>query len=159
MGQVDWNGVRFEAVPLSQAHFITVAGNYNFCRWESWRPPIHGVLYTGEAEDIGDRFIEHIRYGRVAQAESLGATHLLMSTDFAGTNDRYDLETVLRYELRPPLNRELPPLLETVHAAARRLNLYGFIYKYGAQLAQIRGNQERWGRGRGALSALQYYGA
>lgn len=155
MAHADWNGVRFEAVPMAQAHYITAAGNYNFCRWESWRPPIHGVLYTGEAGDIGDRFIEHIRDGRVANAERMGATHVLVSTDFAGMNDRYDLETLLRYELRPPLNRELPPMLETAFAAAKRLNLYGLVYRYSAQLAQIRATKESWGRG--ALSAHDYY--
>lgn len=158
MAQAEWNGVWFEVVPMSHAHLITAAGNYNFCRWESWQPPLHRVLYTGEAGDMGDRFIEHIRDGRVAAAERLGATHVLVTTDFAGIADRFDLETVLRYELRPVLNRELPPMLDTVHAAAKRLGLFNLAYNYGVTLAQIRAMKENWGRGRAALTAGEFYG-
>lgn len=156
MSKVYWHGVGFQAVPLEQAHLITTAGNYNLCRWETWVPLIHGVLYTGEAGNIGDRYIDHIGDGRIDDARAMGASHLLVSTDFPRIGERYDLETVLRFELSPPLNRELPPLLETAFEAAKRLKLYSLIYRYGAELAERRARREGWGRG--ALTTSSYYG-
>jgi hypothetical protein len=143
MAAISWNGVGFYAVTIADAYHITAAGNYGFCHMTQYRPPIHGVLYTGEAADIGERAHRHANEGgRMDDALAAGATHMIISHDFPSYAARCDLETLLRYELRPPLNQELPPMLETAYAAAQRLKLHPLIFKYADELAQIRATAE-----------------
>lgn len=143
MAAITWNGVGFYAVTIGDAYHITTAGNYAFCLMNQYRPPIHGALYTGEAVDIGERVYSHsTQGGRLDDALHAGATHMIISHDFPSYTGRCDLETLLRYELRPPLNREWAPALETAYAAAQRLKLYPLIFKYAAQLAQIQAAEQ-----------------
>lgn len=67
---------------------------------------------------------------------------MIVSHDLPAYSARCDLETLLRYEIRPLLNHERPPTLETAYAAAQRLNLYPLIFKYAGQLARIRAAEE-----------------
>ncbi len=69
------------------------------------QPGVHRIHYAGQTHNLAERFAGH---HRLDAARALGATHvlaMLVETE----RDRRALETLLRYELRPPLNEESVP--------------------------------------------------
>lgn len=69
------------------------------------QPGVHRIHYVGQTHCLADRFAGH---HRLDAAMSLGATHVLAMM-VETERDRRALETLLRYELRPPLNEESVP--------------------------------------------------
>jgi hypothetical protein len=66
---------------------------------------VHRIHYAGQTHCLADRFAGH---HRLDAAMGLGATHVLAMM-VETERDRRALETLLRYELRPPLNEESVP--------------------------------------------------
>lgn len=66
---------------------------------------VHHVHYAGQTHNLCERFAGH---HRLDAAIALGATHVL-ALIVARERDRRMLETLLRYEFRPPLNEEDVP--------------------------------------------------
>jgi hypothetical protein len=69
------------------------------------QPGLHRIHYAGQTHNLAERLAGH---HRLDAAVSLGATHVLAMMVEA-ERDRRALETLLRYELRPPLNEESVP--------------------------------------------------
>jgi hypothetical protein len=69
------------------------------------QPGVHRIHYAGQTHNLAERFAGH---HRLDAAIGLGATHVLAMM-VATERDRRALETLLRYELRPPLNEESVP--------------------------------------------------
>ncbi len=69
------------------------------------QPGVYPIHYAGQTHSLAERFAGH---HRLEAARALGATHVLaMMVEME--RDRRALETLLRYELRPPLNEEGVP--------------------------------------------------
>ena len=66
---------------------------------------VHRIHYAGQTHNLGERFAGHHRLEAAIRA---GATHVL-AMPVRTERDRRALETLLRYELRPPLNEEDVP--------------------------------------------------
>ncbi len=69
------------------------------------QPGVHRIHYAGQTHSLAERFAGH---HRLDAAIALGATHVL-AIMVPAERDRRALETLLRYELRPPLNEESVP--------------------------------------------------
>lgn len=66
---------------------------------------LHQIHYAGQTHNLGERFASH---HRLEAAIVRGATHVLAMA-VEREIDRRALETLLRYEFRPPLNEEAVP--------------------------------------------------
>ncbi len=69
------------------------------------QPGVHRIHYAGQTHSLAERFAGH---HRLDAAIALGATHVL-AIMVPVERDRRALETLLRYELPPPLNEESVP--------------------------------------------------
>lgn len=70
---------------------------------------VHRIHYAGQTHNLGERFAGH---HQLEAAIARGATHVLAMM-VEREVDRRALETLLRYEFRPPLNEEAVP--EHIH--------------------------------------------
>ena len=70
---------------------------------------VHLIHYAGQTHNLGQRFAGH---HQLDAAITRGATHVL-AMRVESERDRRALETLLRYEFRPPLNEEAVP--EHIH--------------------------------------------
>lgn len=70
---------------------------------------VHHIHYAGQTHNLGERFAGH---HQLQAALARGATHVL-AMRVEREVDRRALETLLRYEFRPPLNEEAVP--EHIH--------------------------------------------
>jgi hypothetical protein len=72
------------------------------------------IVYAGQTHCLRERFSGH---HQLAAAKALGATHGLVLV-VRDQRDRRELETLLRWELRPPLNaEEIPRAMQAWRAA------------------------------------------
>ncbi len=83
-------------------------------------PGEHAIHYVGQTHDLRERFAGH---HMLAAAQAGGATHVLAMAVSEGEAHRRRIETVLRWELRPPLNREEIPTHIQAWRAANDLGL------------------------------------
>jgi hypothetical protein len=100
------------------------------------RPGVHRIHYAGQTHNLAERFVGH---HRLEAAIELGATHVLAM--MVGTErGRRALETLLRYELRPPLNEESVPTHVQGWRAARHCCRPELAAR--ARAAHLRGSQQ-----------------
>lgn len=108
-----------QPLSLSDRLSLRVSGNYIMARADDPRPNSHFALYTGISRNLADRLLEkpHEKWSR---AEAAGVTHVHIIRCDDEQQSR-DVETILRYFCRPPLQDQPRPLHLTAHDAARRL--------------------------------------
>lgn len=95
-------GEMFTAVDLAETRFFDLPCVYLMAHEEGAGFRIH---YAGQTLCLRDRFSGH---HQLEAAKALGATHALVLV-IRGERDRREFETLLRWELRPPLNEEDVP--------------------------------------------------
>ena len=100
--RVEILGEMFTAVDLSETRLFDLPCVYLMAHEEGADFRIH---YAGQTHCLRDRFSGH---HQLEAAKALGATHALVLI-IRGERDRREFETLLRWELRPPLNEEDVP--------------------------------------------------
>jgi hypothetical protein len=95
-------GETFTAVDLNETRYFDLPCVYLMAHEEKGGPRIH---YAGQTHSLKERFSGH---HQLKAAIDLGATHALVLV-VQSQRDRLEFETMLRWELRPPLNEEEIP--------------------------------------------------
>jgi len=103
--RVDILGEMFAAVDFAETRSIHLPCVYLMAHEDAGRQGVHRIHYAGQTHRLSERFAGH---HRLEAAMALGATHALVLVVQSET-DRRALETLLRYEFRPPLNEEAVP--------------------------------------------------
>jgi len=96
-------GWEFVAVGFDETRGVTQPCVYLMAH--EAQPGVYRIHYAGQTHSLAERFAGH---HRLEAARALGATHVLAMM-VETERDRRMLETLLRYELRPPLNEENVP--------------------------------------------------
>lgn len=149
-----WLGVSAAIVPVgrrwtqAELNLMSAAGNYIMVNPGKLPPFSNRALYTGIAQNLGERLgPSHEKWSR---AGGLGMSQLHL-IPIADADVSRDLETVLRYVLQPPLQDQPRPMHLTAAQAARRI---GFDQIAGeAEAASFADNA--FARERRALPALR----
>ncbi|WP_370171166.1 MULTISPECIES: hypothetical protein [Hyphomonas] len=127
MNTYQWLGITARILPVGQQlapdmlNALSEPGNYIMTKWERSNPLFHTPLYTGIARNLGQRLLgnNHEKWPRASEA---GVTHVhLFSVEDERTSR--DFETVLRYELQPPLQDQPRPSHHVAAKAASRIGL------------------------------------
>ena len=100
--RVEILGEMFTAVEFGETRFFDLPCVYLMAREQDGA---HRILYAGQTHCLRERFSGH---HQLAAAKAAGATHALVLV-VRNERDRRELETLLRWELRPPLNEEEVP--------------------------------------------------
>jgi hypothetical protein len=101
----------FTAVEFGETRFFDLPCVYLMAHEEGGA---HRVVYAGQTHCLRERFSGH---HQLAAARAAGATHALVLI-VRNERDRRELETLLRWELRPPLNaEEIPRAMQAWRAA------------------------------------------
>jgi hypothetical protein len=109
--RVEILGESFTAVDLGETRFFDLPCVYVMAHEHAGE---QRVLYAGQTHCLRERFSGH---HQLAAARELGATHALVLV-VRSERDRRELETLLRWELRPPLNaEEIPRAMQAWRAA------------------------------------------
>jgi predicted GIY-YIG superfamily endonuclease len=105
-------GEAFTAVDLAETKYFDLPCVYLMAHEErGLGPRIH---YVGQTHSLKERFASH---HQLKAAIALGATHALVLV-VQSQRDRLEFETMLRWELRPPLNEEdIPRHIQAWRAA------------------------------------------
>jgi len=121
----NWLGIRAHIVPVDrqldqfQQQLLEHPGNYIMVAQGSAPPFLPTALYTGIARHLGDRLLG-LSHEKWPRAHACGVTHVhLFEVPDEGVSR--DFETVLRYELEPPLQDQPRPAHLTASKAARRV--------------------------------------
>lgn len=90
------------------------------------------VLYVGEAINRSNRIDDYGRgqHDGISRAIRMGVEWIHFSDDVWEQQDRWDLETLMRRELKPAANREAIPSASSCAEAARRLGLWKSALAY-----------------------------
>jgi hypothetical protein len=96
-------GWEFSVIGFAETRRVTAPCVYLMAH--AAEPRVHRIHYVGQTHNLSERFAGH---HRLDAARALGATHVL-ALRVETERDRRALETLLRYELRPPLNEEDVP--------------------------------------------------
>jgi hypothetical protein len=109
--RVEILGESFTSVDLGETRFFDLPCVYLMTHEADGA---HRVVYAGQTHCLRERFSGH---HQLAAARELGATHVLVLV-VRSERDRRELETLLRWELRPPLNaEEVPRAMQAWRAA------------------------------------------
>lgn len=100
--RVEILGEMFTVVEFGETRFFDLPCVYLMAREQDGADRI---LYAGQTHCLRERFSGH---HQLAAAKAQGATHALVLV-VRNDRDRRQLETLLRWELRPPLNEEEVP--------------------------------------------------
>jgi hypothetical protein len=98
-------GWRFSVIAFAETKGVAQPCVYLMAHEDVREPGVHRIHYAGQTHNLGERFVGH---HRLEAAIALGATHVL-ALMVVREVDRRALETLLRYEFRPPLNEEVVP--------------------------------------------------
>jgi hypothetical protein len=98
-------GWDFVLVPFSETRSVKLPCVYLMAHRDTGGERLHRIHYAGQTHNLADRFAGH---HQLDAAIAAGATHAL-ALWVEQVNDRLNLETLLRYHYRPPLNAEEAP--------------------------------------------------
>jgi hypothetical protein len=98
-------GWSFVLVPFAETRAVRLPCVYLMAHRDAGAPGVHRIHYAGQTHCLADRFAGH---HQIEAAAGAGATHAL-ALWVEDLNDRLNLETLLRYHYRPPLNAEAVP--------------------------------------------------
>lgn len=101
-GQVGILGEMFAAVPFEETRFFGLPCVYLMAHEAGADQVIH---YVGQTHRLSQRYAGH---HQLAAARARGATHALVLVA-PDARDRREMETLLRWYFRPPLNAEAAP--------------------------------------------------
>jgi hypothetical protein len=111
--RVEILGEMFTAVEFGETRFFDLPCVYLMAHEADG---VRRIVYAGQTHCLRERFSGH---HQLAAARELGATHALVLV-VRSERDRRELETLLRWELRPPLNaEEIPRAMQAWRAAMR----------------------------------------
>lgn len=129
-------GFDFVVVPFAETRSVQLPCAYLMAHRDPVDTRVHCILYAGQTLNLAQRFAGH---HQLAKALTLGATHALASW-VEDSDERFWLETLLRYHFRPPLNlEEIPSHLDGWRSA---LACRQFALAERAKAAHFKG--ERW---------------
>lgn len=98
-------GFDFVLVPFGETRSVQLPCVYLMAHRDPAGERLHRIHYAGQTRNLAERFAGH---HQLEAAISAGATHAL-ALWVEALDDRLNLETLLRYHYRPPLNAEESP--------------------------------------------------